>query len=116
MAIILVADDDGSIRKLLTVVLRSAGHDVLCAGDGLEAVGLFQSSPDPIDLVITDLVMPVMNGHEAIRRMRETRPDARIICMTGYSDQQIPEQVTLVSKPFVPGDMLACAERVLSLR
>jgi len=85
MAMILVVDDDESIRELLVKIVRLSGHEALTARNGLEAVTIFKSYPGSIDLVITDLKMPVMDGYESIRRMRDRRPDVTIICVSGYS-------------------------------
>ena len=100
MAMILVVDDDDSIRELIVKIVGSSGHNALQARNGLEAVAIFRSSPDSIDLVITDLKMPVMDGNEAVRRIRETRPLAAIICVSGYSDQECPQGTMFLSKPF----------------
>jgi CheY-like chemotaxis protein len=100
VATILVADDEPAIRGLLEIVLKQAGHEVMTACNGLEAVALFRSYSKKIDLLMCDLMMPTMNGHEAIRRIRESSPKAKIICMTGYSDQEIPQGVLLLQKPF----------------
>ena len=114
MPLILIVDDDAGMRDVLEKWFRSAGYDVIVAANGLEAVGHVRSDAGKIDLVISDFNMPVMNGAEAIRRIHETRPDVRFICMTGYSDIDLPPAVTLVSKPFKLSDMLRIARKVLS--
>jgi two-component system cell cycle response regulator CpdR len=63
MAVILVADDEEMIRALAKAALASAGHEVLTAANGLEAVALYRSFPKLIALVITDMKMPLMDGH-----------------------------------------------------
>jgi CheY-like chemotaxis protein len=100
MAMILVVDDDDSVRDLLGKIVRSSGHDALQARNGVEAVALFTSNSELIDLVITDLKMPVMDGNEAIRRIREMKPGATIICVSGYSEQECPAGTMFLSKPF----------------
>src|SRR5437762_860223 len=100
MATILVVDDDDSIRELIAKIVRLSGHDVVAARDGSEAVAIFSSDPDSIDLVITDLKMPVMDGNEAIRRIREARPHVTIICVSGYSEQDCPQGALFLAKPF----------------
>jgi two-component system, chemotaxis family, chemotaxis protein CheY len=79
--LLLVADDERMIRKLVCMILGPAGHQVIEAENGLEAVVLFRAAPQTFDCVITDLDMPVMNGFELIELVQETRPLARIICM-----------------------------------
>jgi two-component system cell cycle sensor histidine kinase/response regulator CckA len=115
MAMILVVDDDDSIRELILKIVRSSGHDALPARNGLEAVAMFRSCPDSIDLVITDLKMPVMDGNEAVRRIRETRPHATIICVSGYSEQECPVGTMFLSKPFTVGQVRTCVGEALAV-
>jgi len=112
MAVILVADDEEMIRALAKAALGSAGHEVLTAANGLEAVALYRSFPKLIALVITDMKMPLMDGHEVVKLVRETRPEAKIICMTGYSEA-LPPGTRILSKPFRPEELRRCVEEVL---
>lgn len=114
MAVILVADDEESLRTLLALLLRSAGHQVLTATNGVEAVALFRSSPDKIDLIVMDLVMPVMDGTQAIRLIRESRPNARIICMSGYTEQECPPGSSFLAKPFTRERLMATLNQLLA--
>src|SRR5215208_3514492 len=106
MATILVADDENPIRTLLAMLLSGAGHSVYQAANGLEAVAVFRSYANRIDLVIVDMVMPVMDGAQAIERMRETRPDIPVICISGYTDQDLPKGVSFLPKPFLPAVLI----------
>jgi CheY-like chemotaxis protein len=99
MATILIADDETLIRALLKTVLLKAGHSIYEAANGLEAVAIFRSYAKDIDLVVMDMTMPVMNGAQAIERIRETRAEIRVICMSGYSDVEIPRG-RFLQKPF----------------
>jgi two-component system cell cycle sensor histidine kinase/response regulator CckA len=112
MATVLIADDEASIRTLMSRVLTSAGYQVLGAANGLEAAALFRSYTSSIDLVITDIVMPVMDGYELIRLIQHDRPDTKIICMTGYAQQGCPEGTTLLPKPFLPSQLRELVERM----
>jgi two-component system, cell cycle sensor histidine kinase and response regulator CckA len=87
MATILIADDEDGIRTLMSLILTSAGYKVLDAVNGLEAAALYRSYADSIDLVITDLTMPVKDGYELVRLIRDQNPDAKIICMTGTPNE-----------------------------
>ena len=99
MATILVIDDEASIRNLLREVLEQAGHRVMEANDGREALSLYQK--DQADLVIMDLLMPEMSGVETLRRLRQQRsladlPVIMVTAKTGSDDvvealEQIPE-------------------------
>ncbi len=114
MSVILVADDERAILQLVCTIIRSAGHRCLPAGNGVEAVALFRSNPDGIDLVITDMMMPVMNGAQAIARIRQTRPRVPIICMTGYTEESVPAGVQVLHKPFSPRALLDLVDRTLN--
>lgn len=113
MAVILVADDEEMIRSLVSLVLTSAGHQVLSAANGLEAVALLRSFSSQIDLVITDLKMPVMDGFEFVRIIQHDQPDARIMCMTAYSDHPCPPGTTLLPKPFRLDQLREAVDRVM---
>jgi CheY-like chemotaxis protein len=111
---ILIVDDEPAIRRLAAIVLKSAGYRVMEASNGLEALALFRSYPNAIDLVLTDMVMPVMGGGETIARLRETRPDLKFICMTGYTMAELPKGAVLLLKPFMPTALLSKIREVLS--
>ncbi len=113
MATILVADDEEMVRNLVCSILHKEGHRYFEAANGLEAVALFRSNARLIDLVITDLRMPVMGGVEAIARIRETRADVPIICITGFTDERVPPDTALVKKPFKPQQLCAEVNRAL---
>ena len=81
MARILVIDDDAPARTALRVVLEVAGHQVAEASDGASGIRLYTESP--VDLVITDLMMPDKDGLETIRELREATPDLKIILISG---------------------------------
>jgi DNA-binding response OmpR family regulator len=81
VARILVVDDEPSFRTFVALVLEIAGHRVMLAADGLEALeasGLF-------DLLVTDLMMPRMMGHELARRMRQRHPTVKVLYLTGHT-------------------------------
>ncbi|HXA53218.1 MAG TPA: response regulator [Candidatus Acidoferrum sp.] len=110
---ILVVDDEPAVRSLVEAILKGAGHSVSLASNGLEGVSLYRSSPTRFDLVLTDLGMPVMDGHQLVKLIRETNASARIICMSGYTDLPLPANVDFLQKPFAPSDLRACVDNVL---
>ena len=81
MARILLIDDDDAVRDILRLMLAHLGHTSVEARDGEEGLDLFR--PAAPDLVITDMVMPGMGGLEVVKRLREQRPDLKIIAMSG---------------------------------
>ncbi|MBD3237800.1 MAG: response regulator [Candidatus Eisenbacteria bacterium] len=81
MAHILVVDDDEQIRRLLAITLERAGHEVTEAPDGRIAARLYRERP--ADVVITDILMPEMEGIETILNLREDHPDLKVIAISG---------------------------------
>ena len=114
MAVILLVDDERGVLNLMAAVLRLAGHQALTASNGLEALAVYRSYSELIELVITDLKMPVMDGYELIGRIQETNPGARIVCMSGYLEDDCPKGVKFLRKPFLPDDLRALVEEALS--
>ncbi len=84
----LVVDDEALLRDLATQLLERSGYSVIVAADGLEAVDLFRKHADEIDVVLLDLAMPRMDGPEALRIMRQIRPDAPVVMTSGYAEQE----------------------------
>ena len=85
MARLLVIDDDPQMRRSLAIALADAGHTVTTAADGRD--GLQALGDGAVDIVITDIVMPEMEGLETIRELRSRRPDLKIVAMSGaWSD------------------------------
>jgi DNA-binding response OmpR family regulator len=112
---VLVVEDEVQVRKLIERALRRSGYTVLVAPDGEEAVRIFREQPDRIDLVITDLVMPILNGPEVIAVLRRERPGLPAICMSGYSEHTGIEQlgVDLIAKPFQAAELMSRVRRLL---
>ena len=108
---VLVVDDDNSIRNVMSRMLAAMGYSVITARDGLDAVQVFEG--EPIDLVVTDLRMPVMDGYEAVRLIRRAKPGARIICMSSLSEEGCPAGTTFLSKPFTMAAVKECVGKAL---
>ncbi|HSV92974.1 MAG TPA: response regulator, partial [Desulfobacterales bacterium] len=98
-----------------STVLAARGYTVLTAADGLEALKITRERSGPIDLLVTDVVMPRMNGPELAGRMAALRPGIRVLFISGYAETALTHQgrlepgVDLLQKPFDPGTL---AERV----
>jgi signal transduction histidine kinase/CheY-like chemotaxis protein len=113
--VLLVEDEDG-VRKLLSHVLRKRGYQVLEASCGEQALGIFEREGSRIDLVLTDMVMPGMSGRELAGRIRRIAPAARVVFMSGYTnDVQAPAGalepgIFFLQKPLRP-DALAAGVR-----
>ncbi|QWV95234.1 response regulator [Geomonas oryzisoli] len=104
---ILVAEDDLHVLDLVSSILKKYGYNIIHAVNGLEAVQRFKEHPQ-IELVLMDIIMPVMNGKEAAENIREIRPNARILFTSGYtadiirSRSDLDEGAELVMKPVKP--------------
>jgi two-component system response regulator (stage 0 sporulation protein F) len=85
MTTILVVDDDPGVRFALTEVLRDRGHRVIAAASGLEALGLLEG----VDVVVTDLVMPGMDGLELVSRIAERAPALPVLLVTAHGSDQM---------------------------
>jgi PAS domain S-box-containing protein len=102
---ILLVEDEEAVRGLVREILSRLGYRVLVASDGIEALTLSQRFPETIHLLLTDVIMPGMDGRELAERMMVARPDTRILFMSGYAEPPIPDDV-LLQKPVTP-DALA---------
>lgn len=111
---VLVVDDDSSVRRVMAEMLAALGYTVVTAQHGLDAVDVFQSQGEQIDLVVTDLRMPVMDGYQAVELIRKAKPAVRIICMSSYLDQACPAGTTFLAKPFTLAEVQDCVGRVLA--
>ncbi len=87
MARILIIDDDAVTRRVIGAILEEADHEVSYAANGEQGLAFYTKSP--FELVIIDLVMPIKNGLQTIREMRETDPHARIVAISGVSPEQL---------------------------
>jgi PAS domain S-box-containing protein len=116
---ILVAEDEPAVRALVEHVLRTAGFTVIAAVDGREALDLARALPT-IDLLLTDVMMPRLNGPDLAEALRDQRPDQRVLFMSGFTNDVLGERgiispdVELLTKPFVPDDLLARIREMLA--
>ena len=93
--LVLVVDDEASVRDFAARSLHGAGYEVRVASDGPEALGGMDAQRRSVDLFVVDLVMPLMRGDELARRIRQRDPDAKVLYFTGYSDRLFKEKTTL---------------------
>jgi nitrogen-specific signal transduction histidine kinase/CheY-like chemotaxis protein len=116
-AVILVVDDDSDVRAAAAEMLRYAGHDVVEAASGREALECLDREDARIDLMIVDFVMPEMNGVETARLARLERPGLPVMFMSGFANSAVLAAQTdadhVLQKPFRPSDVAVKVERVL---
>ena len=105
---VLLVEDEDAVRTLSRIVLQSSGYRVLEARDGQEAVWVAQQHPGPIDILVTDLVMPRMSGRQLADLLAQARPHTRVLFMSGYTDEAVTRHGVLeagaafLQKPFSP--------------
>ncbi|HET7083795.1 MAG TPA: ATP-binding protein [Rhizomicrobium sp.] len=117
---ILLVEDEEAVRSFAARALRMRGYNVLEASGGEEALEIVKSQGDKVDLVITDVVMPNMDGPTMVRHVKELRPDLRVIFMSGYAEEafrrsdQSSEDIHFLPKPFGLKQLAAKVKEVLA--
>jgi CheY-like chemotaxis protein len=118
----LLVEDDEPVRQLIRRVLLSRGYTVLEAGNAGEALLVAEDHAEPIDLLLTDIVMPRVSGLQLARRLRQARPNIAILCMTGYSQVPLGESdlaemdAPILRKPVTPEALLLRVREALAAR
>ena len=118
MARILLAEDDESMRRFLTGALKKAGYDVQSFGQGDEALEVIKN--DYFDLLLTDIVMPGMDGIELAKRAAEMNEALKIMFITGFAavalhpSSNAPKQAKVLSKPFHLREIVAEVDRMIA--
>jgi CheY-like chemotaxis protein len=117
---VLLVEDDEVVRDVAADVLRHHGYMVLEAGNGLEALGVVESRADThVDLLFTDVVMPVMNGRELASRLRDVLPDFKVLYTSGYTWEAIDRMGrsdpsgSFLEKPFTALELTQKVQAVL---
>src|SRR5919108_5160579 len=118
MARILLAEDDDDMRRFLVKALERAGYDVADFDNGASAYERLRE--EPFSLLLTDIVMPEMDGIELARRATEIDPDLKVMFITGFAAvalnaaQQTPKEAKVISKPFHLKDLVNEVDRLLA--
>ncbi len=118
---ILVVDDEELIRRLAVLTLEARGYRVLQAADGQQAVDVYSAEPDRIDLVLLDLTMPVLSGHEAFRHLLNLNPRVQVVFASGYAVEQLNDlekelMAGFVKKPYRPNELILAVEEAFQKR
>ncbi len=117
--VILLAEDEQMVRKLAREVLEMCGYKVLEAANGGAALLICERHKEPIDLLVTDVIMPEMGGRELATRLSQLRPEMKVLYMSGYTDNAIVHQGVLdeganfIQKPFSPQTLASKIREVL---
>jgi signal transduction histidine kinase len=114
---ILLVEDEKGIRELAGKFLTNNGYRVLAAGNGNEALDLARHHTRPVDLLVTDMVMPKLDGRELVRLLRQSLPQMKVLLISGYSHQTARdtglEETPYLSKPFSMGQLVRKVREVL---
>ena len=118
---VLVVDDEPSIRHVISRVLLDEGYFVHEASDGLEALELIRTGEPAMDVVVSDVVMPRLNGVELLQEASRTRPSLPFILISGYGNEELTQRgisppCALLSKPFPSERLLAEVRRCIARR
>ena len=108
---VLVVDDQDVVRDVIRLTLEAAGYTVLDAATPLEAIALVRED-GPIDLLVTDVVMPEMDAFELADRIASEVPGVRILYTSGYTDAGA--EGPFIQKPFTPGQLIEKVSAVLA--
>ena len=118
-ATILLVEDEPQVRKLIRAILTGAGHRVLEAADALEALRQSEQFSEAIDLLVTDVVMPTMNGRELAELLQRARRQTKVLYLSGYTEDAIAQHgvlepnIALLQKPVTPDALLDRVREVL---
>ena len=119
---ILLVEDEASVRKVAARMLQTSGYHVLAASNGSEAIRTCEEYRGEIHLLLTDVVMPGMSGRELEKRLREVRPELRVLFMSGYLPDAIGHHGVLepgtifLHKPFGRKELRQKVRRALGTR
>jgi len=117
---ILLVEDEEGLRSLNARGLRSRGYSVIEASNGIEAMEFFEENNDNVDLVVSDVVMPEMDGPTLLKAMRERNPEVKIIFVSGYAEdafeKSLPEneQFAFLPKPFTLSQLVAAVKETMA--
>ncbi|MEM1183266.1 MAG: response regulator, partial [Acidobacteriota bacterium] len=115
---ILVVEDQAGVRALAVEFLQQQGYRVLVGHDGRDGLAQFEKYAAEIDLVLSDVVMPAMNGPDMVKALREVRPETKVLFMSGYTDEMLgPDGPSatdlLVQKPFSVEELVTKVRHII---
>ncbi len=118
---VLIAEDERNVRELAAEILRGYGYKVLAAAGGREALEMVETSGQTVDLLLTDVVMPGMNGKALAERLTASRPGLKVILMSGYADEALGHRGAAevgwayLPKPFPPQELVEKVREALAM-
>jgi len=116
---ILIAEDEPEVLNLAVTLLEDKGYTILTAVDGEEAIEVFNQEGDGIDLIILDVVMPKLGGHQVLEIVRKTKPSLPVLLTTGYSPGKFQmgddsaNRVKMIQKPYDPSQLFQSVRELI---
>jgi two-component system, cell cycle sensor histidine kinase and response regulator CckA len=116
---VLLVEDEAAVRELVRAILTSHGYQVLTAENKAQAVAICRQRQQPIDILLTDVVMPGVTGPELAKELLAMRSDLKVVYMTGYAGESLEEQglnsdsILILQKPFTAADLERKIQQVL---
>jgi CheY-like chemotaxis protein len=119
--VVLLCDDEESVRRIMSDVLTLSGYRVLEARDGAHALEVARGSELPVDILVTDVIMPRMDGPELARRLRSSHPTMAVLFVSGWAQTEaaratVAAEGEFLPKPFLPGELVRRVAQALDLR
>jgi len=113
--LVLVADDEAIILKVVTLILRKAGFRVLSASGGMQALHMVQASEEAVSLAVLDIVIPELSGPDLYERLLEINPAMRVLFISGYHVPPASNPIVrdFLSKPFTAAELLGRVRQVV---
>jgi len=116
---LLIIDDDQSVLNLLENYLTNNNYDVVCVSNGLDGLKRIESGENGFDLIITDLVMPDMNGKELSEKIIKLYPDIKVLFTSGYTENhlvksgELENNINFLPKPYTAKSLLTFVRKIL---
>ena len=116
---ILIVDDEKELTAMLKDILETDGYHVLTAKDGVEAIAMYEQNSDTIELIISDLGMPNLDGRQLLKHLRGQKSKTKFILMTGYLDKGTKKELVndganeVLQKPFTFETVLEVVQRII---
>ncbi|MHA2251973.1 MAG: PAS domain S-box protein [Candidatus Kariarchaeaceae archaeon] len=115
---VLLVEDDSTVSKLVTKILENTGYTVVSANKPSSALEILEKKTDPFDLIISDIILPEMNGLEFVKKIQETGERSKVLFITGYVDQPLYDSIKvkgflILEKPFTPHELLTTIEDLI---
>jgi PAS domain S-box-containing protein len=116
---VLIIDDEEVVRRTAASGLERQGYSVVTAANGAEGLRVFEQRPGDVSLVLLDMTMPVMGGHETLQRIRRLRPDVKVLASSGYDEREAAREfgdglAGFIQKPYTARDLSAKVAAILS--